>query len=246
MLETLDDDRLAKTQQITVLERSLASLVVRTPYLLLLALPGINIVTVADLAGELGPIAHYASANNLTGRAGLMPMRYQSDAVDRANGPLRRRANRRLRAVLMQTADNLIQCNHYFQARADAWKRAGKDARWIRVKVAKKFSRLAFAMVAGGQLFAHEACLQRHHLLGKILEFHMEHQTPAKQLHEDLDAAVAQIPRRACRPSASTLQAELDRLANRRGPQPLADILPLVLARLLGRAVKSKPEDAGS
>lgn len=246
MLDTLDDDRLAKTQQITGLERSLASLVVRTPYLLLLALPGINIVTVADLAGELGPITHYANANNLTGRAGLMPMRYQSDAVDRANGPLRRRANRRLRAVLMQTADNLIQCNHYFQARADAWKRAGKDARWIRVKVAKKFSRLAFAMVAGGQLFAHEACLQRHDLLGKILEFHREHHTPSKQVQEDLDAAVAQIPRRACRPSASTLQAELDRLANRRGPQPLADILPLVLARLLGRAVKSKPEDADS
>ena len=246
MLATLDDDRLAKTLQITALERDLAALVVRTPYVLLLALPGVNIVTCADLAGELGPIANYASANGITGRAGLMPMRYQSDQVDHANGPLSRRGNRRLRAVLMQTADNLIQCNHYFQDRADHWRRAGKDARWMRVKVAKIFSRLAFALVARGQLFPHEACLQRHHVLGKILEFHVEHRTPAAQVQSDLDAAIEHLPRRARRALAAPLKEELDKLTRRRGPQPLADILPLVLARLLGRVVKSEPEDADS
>ena len=246
MLETLDDDRIAKTQQITGLERELAHLVVRTPYVLLLAMPGINIVTAADLAGELGPIANYANANGITGRAGLMPMRYQSDLVDRANGPLSRRGNRRLRAVLMQTADNLIHCNHYFLARADFWKRAGNDPRWIRVKVAKIFSRLAFALVAGGHLFPHECCQQRHEILGKLLEFHLEHRTPAAQVQRDLDAAVEQLPVRARRRAAVPLQEELDKLANRRGPQPLADILPLVLARLLGRVVQSEPEDADS
>jgi transposase len=246
MLHTLDDDRIGKTTQITALERSLAGLVAHTPFLLLMAMPGINIVTCADVAGELGPIANYANANGITGRAGLMPMRYQSDAVDHANGPLSRRGNRRLRAVLMQTADNLIQCNHYFQARADLWKRAGNDPRWIRVKVAKLFSRLAYALVAGGQLFPHECCLQRHHILGKLLAFHIEHRTPAAQLHADLDAAVEQMPKRAHRKLAVPLQEELDKLANRRGPQPLADILPLVLARLQARVVESKPEDADS
>ena len=246
MLATLDDDRLAKTQQITALERTLASRVVRTPYVLLLAFPGVNLVTCADLAGELGPMANYASANHLTGRAGLMPMRYQSDAVDRPNGPLSRRGNRRLRAVLMQTADNLLQCNHYFGARAEHWRRAGKDARWIRVKIAKAFSRLAFVLVAGRQLIGHEACLARHHVLGKILEFHRDHRTPAAQLHNDLDAAIDQMPRRAHPHLAAPLQEELDKLANRRGPQPLANILPLVLARLQGRVLQSKPEDADS
>lgn len=247
ILDTLDDDRSAKTLQITALEQQLASCVVRTPYLLLMALPGINIVTCADLAGELGPIANYANANNLTGRAGLMPTRYQSDAVDHANGPLSRRGNRRLRAVLMQTADNLIQCNNAFKARADLWQRAGKDSRWIRVKVAKMFSRLAYALVAGGQLFPHPACQQRHEILGKLLKFHIEHRTPAEQLQADLDAAVKQMPQRAHRQLAVPLQEELDKLANRRGPQPLADILPLVLARLQGRVIESKPaEDADS
>ena len=48
----------------------------------------------------------------------------------------------------MQTADNLVNCNHHYHARAEAWHRHGKDPRWIRVKIAKSFSRLAFAIVA--------------------------------------------------------------------------------------------------
>ena len=65
ILATLDEDRLEKTREIRDLERMLAHLVVQTPYVLLLAIPGINIVTIADLAGELGPIEFYASAANI-------------------------------------------------------------------------------------------------------------------------------------------------------------------------------------
>jgi transposase len=243
-LISLDDDRLAKTQQILELERDLAHLVVRTPYVLLLVIPGINIVTVADLAGELGPIALYLNANAITGRAGLMPTRYQSDQVDCANGPLRRRGNRRLRAVLMQTADNLVQCNHYFRARAERWTHAGKDPRWVRVKVAKIFSRLAFAMVAGRQLFAHPCCQQRHYILGKLLAFHSDHHTPPQAQRQDLEAATDQLPIKARAAEAEPLQQELDVLARRRGPQPLAGIIPLVLARLAGQVVQSTPSES--
>ena len=244
ILRTLDDDRLAKTQQILDLERALAQLVVRTPYVLMLAIPGVNIVTVADLAGELGPMALYANANSITGRAGLAPMRYQSDQVDHANGPLRRRANRRLRAVLMQTADNLVQSNNYFRARADLWRRANKDPRWIRVKVAKNFSRLLFAMVGGQQLFPHPCCQQRRDILGKLLEFHTEHRTPLEQMRRDLEAAVEQLPGKSRREEAKPLQEHLDKLASRRGPQPLADILTLVLARLGLAMVQSEDRES--
>ena len=243
-LSSLDDDCLCKTRQILELERDLAHLVVQTPYVLLLVIPGINIVTVADLAGELGPIEFYANANALTGRAGLMPSRYQSDQVDCANGPLRRRGNRRLRAVLMQTADNLAQCNHYFRACAAAWQRVGKDPRWLRVKIAKIFSRLAFAVVAGRQLFPHARCQPHHYLLSKLLDFHGEHATdPLLQLR-DLQAVVAQLPRSHCAAEHDALQQQLDALAGRRGPQPLADIITLVLARLAARMIQSTPSES--
>jgi transposase len=241
MLCSLDDDRRAKTQQITALERSLAHLVVRTPYALLLAIPGVNIVTVADLAGELGPMPLYANANAITGRAGLMPSRYQSDQVDRANGPLRRRGNRRLRGVLMQTADNLVQCNHYFRAWVAQGQRAGKDPRWLRVKVAKRFSRLAYAIVAGRQLFPHPCCQPRHYILGKLLEFHAAHDTPLAELRHDLETVIEQLPAKTRGEEQRPLQEQLDELARRRrGPQPLAEIIPLILARLGMSVVESE------
>jgi transposase len=246
VLSALDDDRRAKTRQILELERDLAHLVVATPYVLLLAIPGINLVTVADLAGELGPLALYRNANAITGRAGLMPSRYQSDQVDYPNGALRRRGNRRLRAVLMQTADNLVGCNHYFRARADQWTRAGKDPRWLRVKVAKIFSRLAFALVAGRQLFPHPCCQPRHAIVAKLLAFHSEHGTDLLALRQDLEAAADQLPATSRAAEAEPLQKELDALRRRRGPQPLAEILPLVLARLAGRVVQSTATESAA
>ena len=83
----LYDDRQRKTQEIQALERAIAGRLVQTPYLLLLSFPGINVVSAADFAGEMGPIEHYAHAKAITGRAGLRPSRYQSDRVDKANEP---------------------------------------------------------------------------------------------------------------------------------------------------------------
>jgi len=217
---------------------------VRTPYVLLLAIPGINVVSVADLAGELGPMHFYVNANAITGRAGLMPSRYQSAAVDHANGPLRRRGHRRLRAVLLQTADNLVTCNHYFHARAELWSRTGKDARWVRVKIAKIFSRLALAMVAGRQLFPHPCCQPRHYILGKLLAFHAEHRSNPAETRQDLEAASEQLPASARAQEARSLQEHMDELAKRRrGPQALANIIPLVLARLGTTMVESKTSE---
>src|SRR5262249_12372252 len=164
ILGDLEDDRLAKIQQIQALERTIAGFLVRTPYALLLIIPGINVVSAADLAGELGPIAHYANANAITGRAGVVPGRYQSDRVDLPDGPLLRRGNRRLRTALLQIADNLVACNHYFRARAELWQAACQDPRWIRVKVAKIFSRLGYALVAGQELLRPPCCHPHPHL----------------------------------------------------------------------------------
>ena len=84
----LDADRLAKLELIRAIESDLAEPLSQTPYVLLLSIPGINVVSAAEFAGEMGPIKHYAKARAITGRAGLYPSRYQSDEVDRPDGPL--------------------------------------------------------------------------------------------------------------------------------------------------------------
>jgi transposase len=244
ILKALDDDRLRKIQEITTLEQRCAHYLARMPYLLLLVIPGINVVSAAEVAAELGPISLYPNANAITGRAGLMPSRYQSDLVDRADGPLRRRANRRLRTALVQVADNLIACNHYFGAKADQWKNQRRDARWQRIKVTKIFSRLLYAMVAGRQLFPHPCRQERHYILHKLMQCHRDLDTPMSQVLADLDAATQQLPRSAHAGEAQPLAERLKEVQRRKGPQPLADIIPIVLARLGTRSVQSEASEA--
>jgi transposase len=229
------EDRQRKTQEIHALEREIAGRLARTPYVLLLSFPGINIVSAADFAGEMGPIEHYANAKSITGRAGIRPSRYQSDKVDKANGPLVRNCNRALRAVILGIADNLVVCNHHFQHLAKQWTKQGKDPRHTRVKVALRFCRIAFQMVAGRQVFRHPGVQGRHYILDKLNRFHGDHDTPMDEVLRDLHAAVDQLPRPEHAAEAEPLEKELAKLQKKRrrcGPQLLGEILPIVLARL--------------
>jgi hypothetical protein len=227
-------DRRQKSQEILALERDIAGRLVQTPYVLLLSFPGINVVSAADFAGEMGPVEHYANAKAITGRAGLRPTRYQSDQVDRANGPLVRNGNRSLRAAILGIADNLIVCNHHFGVLATQWAAQGKDPRHTRVKVALRFCRIAFQMVAGRQVFRHPSIRGRHYILDKLTAFHRVHDTGMTEVLRDLQAAITRIPSREHAAEAQPLAEELRKIqdGHRRGPQLLGDILPLVLARL--------------
>lgn len=86
--QQLDQVRRLLDEQVATAEREMASFLVKTPYVLLLSVTGINVVSAARLAGEAGPIEHYASARAINGRAGLYPSRCQSDEVDHAGGSL--------------------------------------------------------------------------------------------------------------------------------------------------------------
>jgi len=229
----LENDRSAKIREIAAVERDLAALLVATPYVLLLSFPGINVVSAAEFAGEMGPITHYANAGHITGRAGLFPSRYQSAQVDHRDGPLVRRANRSLRQAIMMIADNLIKCNLHFRALAGKWAEAGRDPRHSRVKVACRFCRIAYQMVAGRQVFHHPGCQNRHYILDKLITFHHEHETQMLQVQTDLQSAVEQLPRAEYETEAAPLAAELKKTAGMRGngPQLLGKILP-VLAKL--------------
>lgn len=238
----LFDDRTRKTQEIQALERDIAGQLVQTPYVLLLSFPGVNVVSAADFAGEMGPIEHYANPKSITGRAGLRPSRYQSDQVDQANGPLVRNCNRALRAAILRSADNLITCNHHFRALAAHWRAQGKDPRHTHVKVALRFCRIAFHMVAGRQVFRHPAVQGRHYILDKLTAFHRDHHTAMPEVLHDLQAAIGQLPLREHAAEAKPLHEELKKIQNgrRRGPQLLGDILPMVLARLGVGVVQSE------
>jgi len=209
----------------------------------MMVIPGINVVSAAELAAEAGPIENYANGRCVTGRAGIFPSRYQSDEVDRPNGPIVRCANRRLRFALMQIADNLVTCNKHFQALNAQWKQQKADPRLIRIRVAQRVARITIHVVGARKAFSHPCMCNRHYVLRKLVAFYQEHGAPGEQVRTDLHAALEHVPA-ADRPAEAVhLEKELPAPGARR-PTALAEILPDLLARLRPTDVQSDSSGA--
>ena len=228
----LDDHRQMLRQCVFSLERDIASTLAGTPYVRLLCIPGINVVSAGELGGELGLIRNYAGPNSLTGRCGLYPGRYQSDGTDRTGGIIRSR-NRPLRAALMRIADNLANHNRFFRGQAELARSRGEDERKLRIPIAKRFTRLAFALVAGDEPLRHPCCQSPDAVLEKLREFQRQHQTSPEQVLLDLQTAIDQLTPGSHPHEATVLTQVLEQQSRRRrGPTPLGALLPAVLSRL--------------
>jgi transposase len=227
--QQLNEVRRLFEQQIDAAEREMAGFLVKTPYVLLLSVTGINVVSAARLAGEAGPIEHYASARAINGRAGLYPSRYQSDQVDRADGALVRQCNRRLRGAAMLVAENLIKCHPYYRGLSALWAQQKVDPRDRRCRVANRAMRMVYQLVGGRQVWRGRG-VDREYLLLKLQEFHRVHHTPIAQTIRDLNEAFAWLPKSEHATEAKPLTELLQH--KRRGPQRIGDLLIPLLIRL--------------
>ena len=237
--QALNDVRRLLDQQIAAAEREMAGFLVKTPYVLLLSVTGINVVSAARLAGEAGPIEHYATARAINGRAGLYPSRYQSDEVDHADGALVRQCNRQLRGAAMLVAENLIKCHPYYRGLSALWAQRKVDPRDRRCRIANRAMRMVYQLVGGRQVWRGRG-VDREYLLAKLQEFHRLHHTPIEQAIRDLNEAFVWLPKSAYAAEASPL-TELAR-RKRRGPQSIGDLLVPLLMRLgLGREQLGAP-----
>ena len=225
----LNEVRQLLSQQIDAVEQETAGFLVKTPYILLLSVTGINVVSAARLAGEAGPIEHYASARAINGRAGLYPSRYQSDAVDRADGSLVRQCNRKLRGAAMLVAENLIKCHPHYRSLSAFWTQQHVDPRDRRCRIANRAMRMVYQLVGGRQVWRGHG-VDREYLLAKLQEFHRLHQTPLAQSIRDLNEAFVWLPKSAYAAEAQPLAKMAQ--AKRRGPQRLGDLLLPLLIRL--------------
>jgi transposase len=227
--QQLNQVRQLLDQQILAVEREMAGFLVKTPYILLLSVTGINVVSAARLAGEAGPIEHYASSRALNGRAGLFASRSQSDEVDHPDGSLVRQCNRKLRGAAMQVADNLIKCHPYYRGISELWKQQKVDPRDRRCRIANRAMRMVYQLVAGRQVWRGKG-VDREYLLAKLQEFHRLHKTPLDQAIRDLHEAFAWLPKSAYAAEAEPL-AELA-AKKHRGPQRIGELLIPLLIRL--------------
>lgn len=216
------------TDQIESSECEMAQFLAKTPYVLLLSVTGINIVSAAGLAGEAGPIEHYATARAINGRAGLFPSRYQSDGVD-YQGSVARTCNRKLRAAAMLIAENLIKCHPYYRGLSALWVTRKVDPRDRRCRIANRAMRMVYQLVAGRQVWRGKS-VDREYLLHKLHEFHRLHGTPLEQVIGDMTEAFRWLPQSTYAGEAQQLEALARK--KRRGVQRIGDLLLPLLIRL--------------
>ena len=245
--QQLNEVRRLFDEQIVAAEQEMAGFLVKTPYVLLLSVTGINVVSAARLAGEAGPIEHYASARAINGRAGLFPSRHQSDEVDHADGSLVRQCNRKLRGAAMLVAENLIKCHAYYRGLSELWKQQKVDPRDRRCRIANRRApacgwRMVYQLVGGRQVWRGKG-VDRQYLLAKLQEFHRVHKTPIEQSIRDLHEAFAWLPRSAYAAEAKPLE-ELARKRSR-GVQRIGDLLMPLLIRL-GVGIEEEEQDVES
>jgi transposase len=199
------------TRDITRYERQLTGYLVQTPFVLLLSIPGINVVSASGYGSEVGPITNYIKPSHINGRAGLFPSRYQSDETDCADGPMVGGRNARLRDAVMEITTNLILHNDYFQGWSDLREQRGWSKKKIHVAVANRFNRIAYHMVAGQMLFDHPRLKKRHPVLTKVAVFSLAHGIKPETTMSLVAKAAKQLPSDAV---AGELSALEDGLAN--------------------------------
>jgi transposase len=247
--QQLNEVRRLFDAQIRATEPEMAGFLVKTPDVLLLSVTGINVVSAARLAGEAGPIEHYASAGAINGRAGLYPSRYQSDEVDRADGSLVRQCNRQLRGAAMLVAENLIKCHSYYRGLSALWTQRKVDPRDRRCRIANRAMRMVYQLVGGRQVWRGRG-VDREYLLAKLQEFHRDHQTPLDVAIRDLNEAFAWLPKSTHADEAKPLLDLVRR--KRRGPQQIGELMIPLLLRLgvtpeaLGRPNEATVESSTS
>jgi transposase len=231
------------SDQIVQTERKSAQFLAKTPYILLLSIKGINVVSAAEYAGEAGPIEHYASATAINGRAGLYPSRYQSDEVDRSDS-VAKNCNRRLRAACILVAKNLIKCHPYFRGLSAVWAKRHISTQDRNCRMANRANRMVFQIVSGRQVWRGKG-IDREAILFKLREFHRVHSTPLDQSVADMNEAFKWLPKSTYQSEAKPLE-ELTTKRTRRA-KSIGDLLIPLLVRLGVRAaseVESKTSEA--
>ena len=124
---------------------------------------------------------------------------------------------------------------------AASWRLNGKDPCDVRVRVAGRFCRIAYHMVAGRQVFRHPCTRERDCILEKLIKFAIDHETEPVQLKKDLVASADQLPLDAREEERVPLAKKLAQARKQRGagPRSLGEILPEVLAKLGVQLIKS-------
>lgn len=149
---------------ITELENEIAHLLVQTPGVYLLSIPGISVIYAAEITAEVADIRRFAHAKQIISLAGTCSKKEQTGEYNPQGLPMSKRGNKFLRTSLNQAALSLnawcVDFNTYY-TRKLAEKADKKGI--ARTATGNKFARLAFALMK-------QEVLYRPHTLNNITQ----------------------------------------------------------------------------
>lgn len=133
--------------QIMVLERKIEDLFVETDGAVLLSVPGIGVVTGAELYAEMGDLSDFDHAGQLIKLVGTNPIVKQSGGKKPSYYGISKQGRRTFRNITYQVGKSLAVNNPEMKQRYMALKERGKHPRQAYIALGNRMIRLAFSMI---------------------------------------------------------------------------------------------------
>jgi transposase len=140
-----DLDKLNKN--IAALEKEMEPLLLESDGKLLLTVPGIGLVTAAELYSEIGDITQYDNPGQIIKKAGTNPIMKQSGGGNGYFGRISKQGNPHLRYVIYNVGRCLSMHNKDLLPFVERLKEKGKHSRKVFIALGNKFIKIAFAML---------------------------------------------------------------------------------------------------
>lgn len=139
--------------QINELERKIEDLFVEMEGAVILSVPGIGVVTGAELYAEMGDISDFEHAGQLIKLAGTNPIVKQSGGKKPSYYCISKQGRRTFRNIVYQVGKSLAVNNSEMKQKYLALKERGKHYRQAYVALGNRMIRLAFSMIRHHTLY---------------------------------------------------------------------------------------------
>ncbi|WP_249872887.1 IS110 family transposase [Oceanobacillus saliphilus] len=141
------------TKNINTYEKEIERLFIDTNGLLLLTIPGIGLVTAAEIFCEMGDLSHFTNASQLIKKAGTNPVIKQSGPGAGYAGRISKQGNANLRRAVYNAGRSLSVHNGALKPFATRLKDKGKKAGSVYIAMGNKLLKIAFAMLTKEEPF---------------------------------------------------------------------------------------------
>lgn len=141
------------TKNIQTYEKEIERLFIQTNGVLLLTVPGIGLVTAAEIFCEIGDLTHFTNASQLIKKAGTNPVIKQSGPGAGYAGRISKQGNANLRRAVYNAGRSLSIHNKALKPFATRLRDKGKKAGSVYIAMGNKFLKIAFAMLTKEEPF---------------------------------------------------------------------------------------------